>query len=299
MHTTNTMKAMNRYCLILLLLTLLCGATGSAQSLYVYATNGTVERLEDGKQWKSLAKAVPLDPKDVVRTQTNGSLTILDTERRKVYAVQSPRPAAVSALLSNQMSRGRSYTKEAFSAMTKALFGRNDVSMQAYRTKGGVTYRGDNVEEQLAAWLHAHLRGAGALTAVGSDYDISLHTLSPSSRRSSRSVNVGGSMLLLVENNSDEALYVNVIDVDADGVWSVVLPMDEAGTMAFTLVPPHSSVELPWPIEFFEPKGTDSLILLAHTEPYNLQHVIDLYTANPSTDCAVKAGVSIAPVQIR
>lgn len=258
----------------------------TAQELTVFAINGSAERLQ-GKEWKALMKGQPLQGSDRVRTSERGSLTLLDNERRKVYAVQSPQGGTVEALVGTQRARAKNMTAEAFAEVKKAMFSQPD---ERYATRGGVTYRGGNADERLAAWLNTHV--SPAFKIQQSAFTVALHATDPASHKAVRSVSVGGTVELLVVNESDEALYVSVLDVDADGVWSAVSEGCE-------LMPPHSAVVLPYPIEFFEPRGTDHLLLVAYPEAFDPQRVVALRDSTTVDGKTVEAGSAVIKMEIR
>ena len=258
----------------------------SAQELTVFAINGSAERLQ-GQDWKALVKGQPLQGSDRVRTSPQGSLTLLDNERRKVYAVQSAQGGTVEALVGTQRARAKSLTAEAFDEMKKAMFSQPD---ERYATRGGVTYRGGNADEQLAAWLDAHI--TSSFKIQNSSFTVALHATDPATHKAVRSVGVGGTVELLVVNESDEALYVTVLDVDAEGVWSAVSEGCE-------LMPPHSAVVLPYPVEFFEPRGTDHLLLVAYPEAFDPQRVVALRGSTTVDGKTVEAGASVIKMEIR
>lgn len=271
----------------IILLTLMLTALGvSAQELTVFAINGSAERLQ-GKDWKALVKGQPLQGSDHVRTSPQGSLTLLDNERRKVYAVQSTQGGTVEALVGTQRARAKSMTAEAFAEVKKAMFGKTD---DRYATCGGVTYRGDDADERLAAWLDAHI--TSSFSIQHSSFTVALHATDPATHKAVRSVGVGGTVELLAVNESDEALYVSVLDVDADGAWSAVSEGCE-------LMPPHSAVVLPYPVEFFEPRGTDHLLLVAYPEAYDPQRVVALRDSTTIESETVKAAAAVVKIAIR
>ncbi|MBR3633958.1 MAG: hypothetical protein IKN51_05430 [Bacteroidaceae bacterium] len=271
--------------LVFLLVTLL-SLKISAQELTVFAINGSAERLQ-GKDWKSLVKGQPLQGSDRVRTSPQGSLTLLDNERRKVYAVQSAQGGTVEALVGTQRARAKSMTAEAFAEVKKAMFSQPD---DRYATRGGVTYRGGNADEQLAAWLDAHI--TSSFNIQNSSFTVALHATDPATHKAVRSVGVGGTVELLVVNESDEALHVSVLDVDAEGVWSAVSEGCE-------LMPPHAAVVLPYPIEFFEPRGTDHLLLVAYPEVFDPQRVVALRDNTTVDGKTVEAGAAVIKIEIR
>lgn len=271
---------------LLLLVMMLLGFGASAQELQVFSISGTAE-LEKDEQWGSLVKGQSLADDDHVRTSKNGSLTILDNRNRKIYAVQSEKGGTVGNLIGSQRHKAKSMTKEAFAEVTKSMFGQQD---NRYATRGGVTYRGGNTDELLATWLHANINSRFSISH--SQYNVALHTMDPVHQKAVRSVQVGENVELLMVNESDEALYVGLIDIDAEGVWSVVSPNCE-------LLPPHSAVMLPYPIEFFEPRGTDHLLLVAHPEIFNLQRAIELYHSGYRDGGEGQFGAAVLAIDIK
>lgn len=271
---------------LIFLLVALLSLNISAQELTVFAVNGSAERL-DGKDWKTLVKGQPLKGTDHVRTAPKGSLTLLDNERRKVYAVQSEQGGRVEALVGTQRAKAKSMTAEAFAEVKKAMFSRQD---DRYNTRGGVTYRGGNADEMLAAWLNTNVKSSFSIQR--SAYTLALHAMDPASHKAVHSIDVGGTLELMVTNSSDEALYVGMIDIDAEGVWSAVSDCCE-------LLPPHSAVVLPYPVEFFEPRGTDHLLLVAYPEAFDPQRVVALRDSTTVDGNTVEAGAAVIKIEIR
>lgn len=271
---------------IFLLVLFLMALSVMAQNLQVFAINGGAERLE-GKDWKTLVKGQPLEGSDRVRTTPHGSLTLLDNERRKVYAVQSNKGGTVEALVGTQRARAKSLTAEAFAEVKRSMFSQQG---DRYNTRGGVTYRGGNTDELLAAWIDQHVTSSYNIQRP--TFAVKLHITDPITHKSVDNVNVGGTVELTAENESDEVLYVGVIDIDAEGTWSAVSEGCE-------LLPPHSAVTLPYPVEFFEPRGTDHLLLVAYPEPFDLQRVVALRDSSTADGKNVKAGAARTVIKIK
>lgn len=279
-------------------LVLLCIAISiSAQHLYVLNINGKAELKKNG-EWVSLIKAQPLYDDNVIRTSKFGSVTILDKDRNKEYAVQSESGATVQALLSTQKSSVKRFTKEVVEVLSDILFSSKDNERKNYQTTGGVTYRSDNADEAIAAWLKNSLNDQ--YEVAGSSYHVSLEVIDSYTYQTIREIKAGDHADLMVMNDSDIPLYVNVVDVDAEGRWSVVIPKDETEMMTTLLMPPHASVILPDPINFFEPKGIDHLILLAYPMPFNLQRVIALCQAgNVDVSLFAEVGGAVKSISIK
>lgn len=272
--------------LIIVLALMLTGIRVSAQELQVFSINGSAERL-DGKVWKPLVKGQPLRGNDHVRTSHHGSLTILDNERRKVYAVQSERGGTVEALVGTQRAHAKSMTAEAFAEVKNAMFSKQD---DRYSTRGGVTYRGGNTDEMLAAWLNTNVNSSFSIQH--SAYSLALHAMNPATHKAVSSIEVGETVELMVTNSSDAALYVGIIDIDAEGMWNAVVDFCE-------LLPPHTAVVLPYPVEFFEPRGTDHLLLLAYPELFDIQRVLALRATTTADSKAFEAGATQLAIKIK
>ena len=277
---------------------LLCFAmTLFAQHLFVMGINGTGE-IRKKDHWVSLIKAQELNEEDVIRTSKYGSVTILDKERGKEYAVQSVDGAKVKELIATQKSSVKRFAKEIVEVLSDILFNTKGKERKAYETSGGVTYRSDNADERIASWLKNNLNNR--LEIGNSAYEVSLQIMDPFTYQSIRETKVDDYAELMVMNDSGIPLYVNVIDVDAEGRWSVVIPKDETEMMSTLLIPPYASVILPYPISFSEPKGVDHLILLAYPMPFNLHRVVALYQAdNVDLSLSAEVGGAVCPISIK
>ena len=266
------------------MLVLLATMYATAQELQVYSINGTAER-QVGAQWKSLVLGEILKGNDRVRTSARGSITLLDIKRRKVYAVQSEEGGRLESLVGSQRAKAQSLSREAFAEVVKSIFTRQD---NRFATRGGVTYRGGNADEMIAAWLRQNL--SKDFKVAHSEYRVSLQLLEPFTNKKLDNIKINGRAEVLAANESSDALYVNLIDVDAKGNWSA---------MGFDnqLIPPHSAVLLSHPIEFFEPRGTDHIILIAYPEEFNIERIIELY--HTSTEKATsEVGVAVQTITI-
>lgn len=277
---------------------LLCfAATLFAQHLFVMSVNGTAE-IKKKDHWVPLIKAQALNDEDVIRTSKYGSVTILDKERGKQYAVQSVSGAKVKELLATQKSSVKRFANEVVEFLSDILFNTKEKERKDYQTTGGVTYRSDNADEMIASWLKNNLNDR--LEVGSSAYPVSLQVIDPFTYQVIREIKAGDHAELMVMNDSDIPLYVNVIDVDFEGQWSAVIPKDETEMMTTLLIPPHARVFLPFPISFFEPKGVDHLILLAYPMPFNLQRVIALYQAgNVDVSLSAQVGGAVFPITIK
>ena len=277
---------------------LLCFAVSlSAQHLFVMEINGTAEISKKGK-WMSLVKAQALYDDDIIRTSKHGYITILDNEREKVYSIQNETGAQVQSLIASQKFSVKHFAREVVEVISNILFQPKDKSTDNYQTTGGVTYRSDNADEIIAAWLKNNLDNNFEIK--NSSYDFTLQAVDTYQNLPIKEIKAGEYANLLVSNNNDIPLYVNVIDIDGNLEWTAVIPKDEVEMMSSLLIPPHASVILPYPIQFFEPVGTDQLILLAYPMPFNVQRIINLYrSGNVDTTISAKVGGTIMSISIK
>ena len=87
-------------------------------------------------------------------------------------------------------------------------------------------------------------------------------------------VYIGKEAYFRVSNTSNVDLYVNIIDINAEGELYDCMPVDEGMTLSHLLIPANSTIDLKdYPISFAEPAGTDHLLLLAYPEPFDLRVV--------------------------
>ena len=277
---------------------LLCFAVSlSAQHLFVMGINGTAEINKKG-EWVSLVKAQALFDNDIIRTSRFGNITILDNERGKVYSVQSETGAQVQNLIATQKSSVKRIFKETIEVISDILFSKKDKATDNYQTTGGVTYRSDNADEMIAAWLKNNLNDKYEIN--NSSFDFTLQVVDKYLNIPIQEIQAGDYANLLVSNNNDIPLYVNIIDIDGNQEWTAVIPKDEVEMMSSLLIPPHASVILPYSIQFFEPVGTDQMILLAYPLPFNIQRIINLYrSGNVDTTTSAKVGGTIISISIK
>ena len=256
---------MKRLVLYLVCLFLACSANAQ---YYVYQTTGEVSVQHEGI-WRDAYVTQKLDPSDLVRTGDRSCLVVLDRKAEKVYSFQVVSPRSVDELVRAQSSKAKSLGSEVCQGIFDSMFGRNEKSMAAYKTVSGVTYRGEEAERAIAAALAAGQQSSKMVSfrLVDMDSDATL-----------TKVKSGEMAVVEVTNHTDKPLYFNIIDIDSNGAMSPVMPFDEYQTMLHLFVPPHSVVRFSaYPVEFYEPLGRDQLILVAHSEPFNLANVLDLW----------------------
>ncbi len=260
-----------------------CIAVSVHAKLYVYDLNGTAE-CQRNKEWTSLYKTAELQESDVVRTQQYSSMVILDDSRKKLYSVQSSEPVTVKQLI-NQDENSVSLLKEAFAGIFSSMSKENSKSVEHYQQRGGVTYRGDN-EDRAVAMALTNICGSDlrAINNFQSGYPMELRLVNVANSAYTQEVAVGTVLVAEIENRSNKALYVNLLDIDVEGNKTILFPIDEELNMLHLVVPAYSTVRFNgYPIVIYEPEGVDHIIAVAYPQPFNMQRVLDMLPLKGST----------------
>ena len=277
--------------LIFLVYAALFAMVATAQDLYVYSVIGKVEIQKDGS-WSQLQKRMKLSADDVIKVDENSALSILDRKAEKVYSIGKSDAKKVSAVIDNVKGNQKSATSQFMAHASKSLFngGSDKISHEA----AGCTYRGDIIENDIAKTILAEQKGdkLAAINNANTDYAVTFEVIERATGKiAAPNVKLGDQAFFRIKNNSDKMLYVNVIDIDANGNLFDCLPIDEAHTLSHLMIPANSTVDLKeFPIEFAEPKGTDCMVLIAMEEPYDLRLVnkmLQTKGVEPSAKCAV------------
>lgn len=254
--------------------------TAQAQHLWVYSFNGNVQ-IRSAAEWKPVELYQKLSPEDSIRFGDNASLSILDRKNDKIYALQKPGTNSVASLIKEASLRSKKQSKSVISYLWNSLRGRN--SAEKYRSSAGVVYRDDDVNFALATAV------TNSVSALPVDFTlIDPETGSPIEG----TAQVGNTAIIRVGNHSSMDLFVNVIDVDAYGNMAPCIPVTSAQIMTQLLIPAYSEVLLDsFPIVFAEPRGEDTLILVACPEWFDIDKVVSALQNSNGTCREVEAGV--------
>ena len=278
---------------IILGLTLCLCQISMAENLQVFNVIGKAE-VQDGNAWKPLSRRAVLKNSDVVRIDKNSSLSVLDKEKSKVYALKQSDAANVGQLIAGVANNGSNGTSKIFNHMVKSLT--DGSSSQTSHNAAGCSYRGASVENDIARTLAFKQKNTSLvqINNATTDYGVKFELVD---RKTDQvlpgQLYIGKEAYFRITNSSDRDLYVNVLDVNPQGELYDCLPVDEGMTMSHLLIPAGSTVDLKdHAIEFAEPAGTDHLILIAYPEPFDLRVVNkDLLksglTASPSCQIGV------------
>ena len=150
--------------------------------------------------------------------------------------------------------------------MYKKLFSKERT--KGIETGGGVTYRGDAEEREIARALVHTCKSSYTV----SFFLLDIHNMEPIDR-----IREDQPAIVQFNNMSDTPLYMNIIDTDADGIPNALFPLDERNTMLQLYIPALSSVRIQEYPLIFAPHGTsDRLTLVAYPYPFDMRNVIKL-----------------------
>lgn len=257
--------------LIVIISTLILCVSLKAQ-YYVYEINGEV--FVKGTEWTSAYKTMQVQPSDLIRTNDYSSVVILDRNQNKLYSLQSTSSASLKTLIQGQRNGGQSLLGEVAQALYNVLFKSNDKSMDAYQRTSGVTYRDQDDDMLIAQALKSSSSSHG---------NVSFRLINEYTGTAISGAKVGEMAVVEVTNNTSKGLYINIADFDSAGNAAPILPADENNTMTHLYMPAHSVVRLSnYPIEFYEPCGTDKLVLVAYHKPFNMMNVLQLMPTVPA-----------------
>lgn len=269
----------------------LCELAG-AQNLIVFNVTGTAEKQEGGA-WKRLSRREVLNDNDIVRVGNNSALSILDKGNNKVYAMKETNAEKVSALIAGIQNNSSSSSGKYFNHMVSSLV--NGSSSTVSHNAAGCTYRGATIENDIARTL-AFKQGNNSLVSISngtSDYSVRFDIMDRKADTTLNNVFIGKEAYFRITNNSNNDLYVNIIDINAEGELYDCLPIDEGMTQSHLLIPAQSVVDLKdYPISFAEPAGTDNLMLLALPEPFDLR-VVNKVLQSPGLTAAKSCSLGV------
>lgn len=260
-----------RKLIFIIVATLLC--TNLSAQYYVYETTGDVFiKVDDA--WKQAYKTMMVQSSNLIRTERYASVVILDRGNDKLYTFQSTTPETLESLIKGQKQSSNTLLKEVSQELYVAMFKGNDKSKDVSNYTSGVSYRDENVDSYIAQALACSRSNTDAVSLCVVD-EFNGEVL-PYAR-------IGVLGVVEITNNTSENLYVNVIDFDSEGNISPIFPMDEHHTMTHLYIPANSVIRLKdYPVEFYEPLGVDTLVLVAYHKPFDIANVVRmLQSATP------------------
>ena len=266
---------------ITLLLSLIIVSALQAQTYTVYSVIGNA-RIVNGK------KSVPLTVRKQINAKTHlfigaeSSVVVLDEKNNKLYSFSSEGTFDMGQLIEKAKNRAKNVSKHYMSYLIKQLFADESQKMShpdTYMQVTATSYRSASADSMLLHRIVQSLPQTSNLSIeqqlcqsdniLQSDMDVSFELVSCDTGFEIKDIvkkNTGS--YVRVHNNTEEVLYVNVLDIDEKGNKYLVLPVDEAATCAHLLVPPMSTVSFKSePFIFSEDPMKETFILVATREP--------------------------------
>ena len=264
---------------IIIIALLLLSLAAQAQNYTVYSVIGNA-RIVDGK------KSTPLSPRTLVNATTmiyigaESAVTLLDEKDNKMLSLSTEGTASVSQWLNK--SKSRSITKQYMGYLVKQLFSNESQKMShpdTYMQVTATSYRSASYDSLLLSrvvrdlpmepGIPAEQQLCSADNKLESDLNVSFELVSCDTGFSlNEQVEGNTGSYVRVHNDTEEMLYVNVLDIDEKGNKYLVLPVDEAASCTHLLVPPMSTVSFKSePFIFSDNPMKETFILVATQEP--------------------------------
>jgi hypothetical protein len=252
-----------------------------AQTYTVYSVVGDT-KIVQGKN------AVPLEPrkqvsdKDRVLIGSESAITLLDEKNSKMFSFSAEGNYTIGELVAKASNRAKSVSKQYMSYLVKQLFSKGSSKMShpdTYMQVTATSYRSATNDSMLLSRIAQNLPLEFGTTAeqqlcrsankLESDLKVRFELVSCDTGFPLEGQVKGNTgCYVRVHNDTEEALYVNVLDIDENGDKYLVLPVDEAATCAHLLVPPLSTVAFKSePFIFSEEPMKETFILVATQDP--------------------------------
>ena len=286
--------------LIILMLTI--GLCAQAASYVVYSVVGDV-KIFDGKKNVTLTARKSVTDMSKLIIDAESAVTVLDEVHSKMYSFTTPGTNTVKQLIAKAKAP-KNLSKQYLSYMVKQLFSKESKNLShpsTYMQATATSYRATSKDSFLLNKLEAIFmkRSGNSVESsliqpqnkVESDLDVSFELISCATGLPvDRNVDVATSCYIRVTNSTDDPLYVNVLDVDANGNKYLVLPVDEAATCSHQFVPGNSTVSFKAePFEFSEPKSKETFLLIATEEPVDFSILMNPIRGNGGS--TMKSGI--------
>jgi len=286
--------------LIILMLTI--GLCAQAASYVVYSVVGDV-KFFDGKKNVTLTARKSVTDMSKLIIEAESAVTVLDEVHSKMYSFTTPGTNTVKQLIAKAKAP-KNLSKQYLSYMVKQLFSKESKNLShpsTYMQATATSYRATSKDSFLLNKLEAiFMKRSGnsvessltqPQTKVESDLDVRFELISCATGLPvDKNVDVATSCYIRVTNSTDDPLYVNVLDVDANGNKYLVLPVDEAATCSHLFVPGNSTVSFKAePFEFSEPKSKETFLLIATEEPVDFSILMNPIRGNGGS--TMKSGI--------
>ena len=267
--------------IIILLLTLMFASAIQAQTYTVYSVIGNA-RIVDGKKSTPLIARKQIDTNARLFIGAESSVIVLDEKNNKMFAFSAEGTFSVGYLIEKAQNKAKTISRQYMSYLVKQLFSDESQRMahpDTYMQVTATSYRSASKDSMLIHRIAQSISQTDGLSIeqqlcksdniLHSDMDVRFELISCDTGFEIKDpVKKNTGSYVRVHNNTDNALYVNVLDIDEKGNKYLVLPIDEAATCSHLLVPPMSTVSFKSePFIFSEDPIKETFILVATQDP--------------------------------
>lgn len=296
--------------ILLIIIGLLLGVchTVSAQKYMVYSVVGKAY-IQQGNRFVPLPTHKYINKSSRLKITNESAVTILDEAKLKMYSFTREGTNTIADLLDLSSKRTKSLTKQYMSYIMKHIFDPKVQKMShpdAYMQVTGTSYRAVSTDSIFMARIVDILakstvqEGTPEEKIVNptnhffSDYDVSLELVDTQTGKPlQKDIAPNTACYIRVRNNTEETLYVNVLNVDTKGNKYLVLPMDEEATCSNLLVPAKSTVGFKTePFITSDVPSNDSFLLVATDEPVNFSILMNDITAGQHKGSNIRVGLA-------
>lgn len=282
--------------------------TASAQKYLVYSVVGKAY-LQQGSRFVPLPAHKYINKSSRLKITSESAVTILDEAKLKMYSFTREGTNTITDLLDLSSKRTKSLTKQYMSYLMKHIFDPKVQKMthpDAYMQVTGTSYRAESADSMFMARI-VELLAEGTMPGGTpeqkitnpankfiSDYDVTLELIDTQTGKPlNDEIAANTPCYVRVKNNTEEALYVNVLNVDNKGNKYLVLPMDEEATCSNLLVPSKCTVGFKSePFITSDIPSKDSFLLIATDEPVNFSILMNDITAGQYKGSKIRVGLS-------
>lgn len=283
---------------------------GMAQKYVVYSVVGKAYVERAGK-YEPLAARRYVTPKSRLKITDESAVTVIDEAKQKMFSFTRTGVNTVGSLVALSANRTKNLTRQYMGYLVKQLFasgGKKMIHPDAYMQVTGTSYRAGMTDSLLTARI-VRIAAEGSspegsteqqlfspTNLMASDLDVQLELVDMQTGRPlETSASPNTACYARVKNNTAETLYVNVLNIDAQGNKYLVLPLDEDATCANLLVPANATVGFKAdPFITSDSPSTDAFVLVATESPVNFSILMNDITAGQADGTTMKVGVARA-----
>ena len=295
-------------CIVLCMMLLGSCGMAYAQKYAVYSVAGKAY-IEQGGKFVPLATRKYINKNSRLKITKESAVIILDEAKLKMYSFTREGSSTVGELIDLSAKRTKSLTKQYMGYLVKQMFDSKTKKMahpDSYMQVTGTSYRAGSVDSLFMARVVDIINSGtspgaspekeivNASNMFASDFDVTLELVDPQTGKAlPREIKPNTACYVRVRNNTNETLYVNVLNIDAKGNKYLVLPMDQEATCANLLVPASCTVGFKTePFITSDVPSEDAFLLVATEEPVNFSILMDNITAGKLSGSKMRVGLS-------